>query len=679
MIRLEINILAAFALMILSLSCIKEEVVLPPLQESEELCFIADPMTRGAELTSANLTSFSVYASKADGTSSKSFFSDLKVSRDPSSGLCNSEKAYYWPGQMYTLEFLSIAPYAPEGLTVVMDNDGLLPEQLDYVVPEAATAQSDIMVASPGVFAGDYNSTVPLTFRHICAAVNVKVGDIPAGTIKSIIFRNICKSGTYDIAEGDWTPGGEVDDYSVVFTDGDDEYYVNGNEDGNPLINDDEAIFMMVPQTLPSDAELEVTFVHGNTGKEVTLAKSLAGGVWTKGKPQNYILSITPDCKLEFMSSVERQDAHYVICRTEISVDKLVSGKSWQLVASADDGADVSVQLEEDVNSFAKQGFWTDKVMLGDEVTSDSARGTSSISSSAEGIFSVYVFIPENVGSQDRVVTLTLKTNDGGSQVSQEIVQSCPAWTGTFGWENVDDNESGPYGFNWNRKVAYIFPYNLGGWPNKYTVNEARELVEGLISQYDASSYASFETFKFGIFNANTRSYVYLDYSKLNNLSVAESSTDGLSNTKALSALGGSATTSAFEEALKNTYKTEEGHEHENMFRLPGTDDSSAVPRPSGDNNVSSGILNYIMKKNRYYLRINTDTSIGSQTTAPYIKEQDILWYLPAYGQFSLNDGISSADYWSSTASSGGTDAYLGNGSTDNRANSHKVIAVRNR
>ena len=125
--------------------------------------------------------------------------------------------------------------------------------------------------------------------------------------------------------------------------------------------------------------------------------------------------------------------------------------------------------------------------------------------------------------------------------------------------------------------------------------------------------------------------------------------------------------------------KEEEGKENENMFRLPNPEEINdlKIPSESGEVDMQSGILNFVLKKNRYYLRRVTNNETGAVTTAPYLKEEDIVWYLPACGQFSSNTNINAANYWSSTAVDDGVNAYLGSG-TDKRTNRHKVIAVRN-
>ena len=249
-----------------------------------------------------------------------------------------------------------------------------------------------------------------------------------------------------------------------------------------------------------------------------------------------------------------------------------------------------------------------------------------------------------------------------------------------YGWEQIDDNQSGDYGFNWDRKINYIFPYNLGEdnifKDYHYTESEARELINSIIQQYNAESYTSIVNYS--IWPSN-RVYVAIDYSNLNSLlGKASSSDDGLQNTKELNEIAGSAF-GAFELALENTYKTESGHETEHMFRVPNTSaEKNIIPEASGTNNPKSGILGFVLKKNKYNLpEIKDDNNIGY---APILTE--VVWYLPAYGQFtSLPEGMTSSDYWSSTATN--ESAYLGSGTEaadgDGRGETHYVRAMRNK
>ena len=183
------------------------------------------------------------------------------------------------------------------------------------------------------------------------------------------------------------------------------------------------------------------------------------------------------------------------------------------------------------------------------------------------------------------------------------------------------------------------------------------------------------------------RAYILLDYSKLNNITGADSGTDGFSNTLALYRQAGTTATSQFETILKTTLKTESGKETENMFRLPNDDEVSSgkVPAESGTANDLSAVMEIIQKKNRYYVQKKSQTDSNGNpivTYVPYFFENDLKWYLPAYGQFQYfvpNPNIAgdaAANYWSSTTA-GTTTAWTGGGEEKDRDLEYRVIAVR--
>ena len=573
---------------------------------------------------------------------------------------------YYWPGAEHTLQFYA---WAPTDINSEYFTHPQSPTstKLSYNVPEDVTEQNDIVVAKTNEVKGDFNQAQPLSFKHICTAVRFVVGSqMQPGTITSVSLKGVYREGTFDMASDTWDLD-EISTYEFTQTL---EKTTTGNETEGTEITSGAGTFMMLPQTLPAGAKVEVVF---NGDDDNPLTASIAGMEWPMGKTVTYKLSISPEYELEFTSEPETQDAHYEICTVNVRAADIPNDKNWELTASADDGADVTVQLEADVNQFAKEGFWIDKVMSNGQETEESARGTASLTGQGNGEHTVYVFLPENAGNSDRTVTLSLKMNGTEKDLATlSILQKCPA----DGWEQIDDNEKGDYGFNWNRKVAYIFPYSFGrlsGSGDNYTRDEANKLINNLITQYSASEYASIVEYQQNLIS--NRVYVHIDYSKLNTLSNAQDVNDGYKNTLELYKKAGSATTGEFEQALLNTYKTESGKETENMFRLPTNSDPTAVPSPSGENNPQSGILNYILRKNRYCLSITeTNTEV---TKAPYLQEKDLVWYLPAYGEFSTlpSDGKSS-EYWSSTS---GTEnqAYLGDGSSVKRSSQHKVRAMR--
>ena len=96
--------------------------------------------------------------------------------------------------------------------------------------------------------------------------------------------------------------------------------------DGTKL-NDEDATFMLLPQTLGADSKLEVIFHDDISGSDRPLSASLDGAEWPMGKTVTYRLSITPEYELKFVTEPTLQDAHYVIYPIKIKVDPTLVDK----------------------------------------------------------------------------------------------------------------------------------------------------------------------------------------------------------------------------------------------------------------------------------------------------------------------------------------------------------------
>ena len=77
-----------------------------------------------------------------------------------------------------------------------------------------------------------------------------------------------------------------------------------------PVMTDENA-FLMLPQTLPADAMLEVTINCG--GDDHVLSASLGGKEWLQGKKVAYTLDITSLTKLTIRSQITPWNQHETI------------------------------------------------------------------------------------------------------------------------------------------------------------------------------------------------------------------------------------------------------------------------------------------------------------------------------------------------------------------------------
>lgn len=337
---------------------------------------------------------------------------------------------------------------------------------------------------------------------------------------------------------------------------------------------------------------------------------------------------------LEFVSTPEAQDAHYVIYPIEINTQDLRG--DW-VVEVADAESHPWITLKKDLSDLQKLGYWTYNELGGQSVTG-SEMGTQTI----------YAFLAENAANDavTRTATLNLYKKDFPSEVKTFEVNQLPvAWNNGIGVERIEDGAY-PWGFKWTRNVTLQYSGGDIFIPNIWVI-----LVKIFYRELGANM-------QMGI--PPSAKIDYTQYNSLNN-NTASSTNDGLSNTWDLyNYTGGSA--DAFEATLKSW--------------------GYVVTEESGENeNVSEYAALMCLKKNRFYA--DTREESGQTITAPVIEERDIKWYLPASGQFPMVDSEYplTGDYWTSTAVAGSEHAYkytVGSGaSQDDRASVLKVRAAR--
>lgn len=205
-----------------------------------------------------------------------------------------------------------------------------------YIVPDSVPLQKDLLAGWTDEFTiGDDNeAAVSLTVRHLLAGVQFVTGTVTEqGTVTGIALRGVWGKGTYtfdtDPAEGNgWLLqryDNEVDyhDYSQKLS-----FVMNGTT--GTVINDDEATFLMLPQVLPEDARLEVTYVCG--GSTHTLRHSLYGLEWKQGHIARYTINIESLQRLTITETISnwgegftmvdgRSTSHAVIDNTAVMND----------------------------------------------------------------------------------------------------------------------------------------------------------------------------------------------------------------------------------------------------------------------------------------------------------------------------------------------------------------------
>ena len=543
----------------------------------------------------------------------------------------STEQIYYWPGADHSFQFYAWAPTDAGGLTTPSSPQE---KSLAYTVPEAAADQKDIVVATTDEIQGDNNAAVPLTFKHICTAVRFAVGSqMQPGQIKSVALKGVKNAGTYDMAADNWSLGDATVNFSQTLN-----KETTGTEANGDAITTSEGTFMMLPQTLPAGATVEVVFVNANN-EDRTLTASIGNTEWKMGTTVTYKLSITPEYELEFVSQPEMQDAHYVIYPITIkSGDKLPAG-GWTLTSN--DAANVTFVekdkfVNNDVQALVDAGYWL-----------DGYNGTSTLTSTTTGKVQVYVFLKENATEADRNITLSLKPAAQGNYEAKEFsfTQYCPAWNNGIGVERIQDGDY-PWGFSWDSNMKIT--YNLG-----------RGLGPILASLYIKIfvNYSYVTSNWGGVF---TDFKVTIDFSKVGTLTTATDLNDGNKNTWELYSFNGMNDASALMAQIES---------------WGGKPDKTLPANPS------EFAARACAMKNKYSVQTETEIT-GNTVYLPVLDQANMVWYLPAQNEAAnMNDNLS-GDYWTSTAiTDPGTTAYKytagGSTSSENRNSAIHVRAVR--
>ena len=421
------------------------------------------PETRSAPVISLETYgSFRVQAHCTDAGELVGVFYMDDVADNLNADVWSTRNVYYWPGADRTLRFFAWAPVDAAFTSVPESPENTV---LGYKVPQYVSHQKDVVVAVTSDMPGNSNTEVPLVFRHICSAIRFEFGsEMQPGTIKSVALKNVKNAGSYNMASNTWDLNDGVDSFTQDL-----ELVTIGNEAYGDSLTTSDGTFMMVPQTLPDGAEVEVVFVDDVTGKTREMTVSIAGSRWPQGMTVTYKLSITPEYEFRLETNPVL-DAHYEILKTNLIVS-VPDNVSWTITGPTLNGKAVTIQSQNDMNNFAQNGFWTDRMISqsGDDV--GSARGTSSYQGRGSGSFPIAVFIPENVGEGSRIIDLSASVN-GNAATSIGITQLSPNWYGNgLGCERLQSVDS-PWGFYWSSNFSITYDLRNCDVSSRETIRE---------------------------------------------------------------------------------------------------------------------------------------------------------------------------------------------------------------
>lgn len=605
------------------------------------------PATRAAMQTSMYDKFNVVAALKENGTIGTQLFMNETATKTNTNWV--PAHTYYWPGSNRQLRFLA---WAPTDATFEAVPNTPNATTLKYTTPAEAKNQRDLVAAATDFIDSPANNgtctPVSLNFKHLCTAVIIKTGEtMTAGTIKSVSLKGVKNSGTYDMVNSAWTLNNSTADFTISPNQATTSTTPNGTD-----LNAGESTFMLLPQTLGADSKLEVEFHDNISGKDRILSASLKGAEWPMGKTVTYRLSITPEYELKFTSTPDIVDAHYDIIPIKVNTEyvqgnwTIKSNQPWVTIKSA-------------LTTYEQSGYWLKATgdyadYCGSEKVPVERQQT--LDKTGNGETTLYLFVEENNSTKDRTVTLTLSIN-GVDFATADIVQKCPIWQGDIGWEVLEDDETFPFGFKWDRKVTYqkkgfnFISGSIEAWWIKQTFKKQPNNFWEWIASIFVPQTVPYVTVSNSV---NTVTFT-VDYSEMDEIS-AISTDDGLENTW-------------------NLYSHVGGTSFEGEKFIAGR--GYTVTSQSGSNEIPKVFAAlYAIKLNAFDVHKGGEQNKITYAITP--EKTDINWYLPASNQFSGAVGLN-GKHWSSTGIRDNSNAYTWDASPQStpRMDLHKVRAVR--
>lgn len=311
----------------------------------------ATPINTNSMYSTFGVSAYS-YTGSWDGTQTPNYMYDVPASRTGGSWIPSSNP--YWPGSAYKIQFFA---YAPKGNAAyrLSGREVSGAPTIACTVPDDVADQQDLLVSASGELPGNSGTTVGLTFRHALTAVKFVCGsDMKAGTVKSVALKGVNSTGTYNFGTHAWSGIGTVKDFSQTLDKASD-----GTSGG--AITTEAQTFMMIPQTLPDGAVIEVVFNDG-TG-DLTLTGAIGKQVWPMGKTVTYKISTT-SINWEYVFTVNGPDDFtyaggtntYSVTSYRTNSKGVKEPVKWKAQFSTDDGATWSGTRPDWLTAFTASG-----------------------------------------------------------------------------------------------------------------------------------------------------------------------------------------------------------------------------------------------------------------------------------------------------------------------------------
>lgn len=241
----------------------------------------ATPIKDDNMYESFGVSAYSYTGSWDESQTTPNYFYNATASK--SGGSYTLSSTYYWPGSSYKMKFFAYAPTA-NGQYVLSGRTQAGSPTISVTIPSDVNDQKDLLVAKTDELAGNTNTAVALTFNHALTAIRFVCGDdMQGGTVKSVSLKNVYSKGTYNMGIQSWSNVGSPATFSQTL-----DKVTTGTAD--EALTSEAQTFMMLPQQLPEDAQIEVLFTD-DTHTDHTLTADIKGSEWPMGKTVTYKIS----------------------------------------------------------------------------------------------------------------------------------------------------------------------------------------------------------------------------------------------------------------------------------------------------------------------------------------------------------------------------------------------------
>lgn len=193
-------------------SCSKEETT--DINKGNAIDFRVAMGTRATEITTANISSFSVTALDNNAAN---YFSNVEFTK--SGAYFISSPNYFWPSDGSILSFFAYAPSATD-LGAAITINATTKTLADFSPATVIADQKDFITASATGSKANESTGVALTFAHRLAQIEVKAKNSNEGYIYKVQGVRICQpisKASFDFGSLAWTLGTEKADYEIVY------------------------------------------------------------------------------------------------------------------------------------------------------------------------------------------------------------------------------------------------------------------------------------------------------------------------------------------------------------------------------------------------------------------------------------------------------------------------------